>query len=246
MKTVSRQFRIVPLAPSMTATSAAVFALAPRGVLLPVSGTLLAPAFVREQALGNTLNRFRRTVATAARPAFDAGSAAFVRGDYDEAQRRFRAAVQPAFAGANNMAALAYLGAVTAASGNDEEAVSIWQTALTVGFGVPEVYEWNRQALMRLGRVPQARTAFAEGAAKWPSDPRFNRSLAFVYARLGQSREALQALAVYVSQRPTDLEMLRIGVEWVYRAHVTGSVVSEQEKAVARRWVEALRARQWP
>jgi len=33
--------------------------------------------------------------------------------------------------------------------------------------------------------------------------------------------------------------MLRIGVEWVYRAHATGSVVSEPEKAAARRWVEA-------
>jgi len=239
LKTISRQFRIAPVAPSLTAVSAATFALAPRSVALPVSNALVAPPFVREQAFGSTLDRFRRTVASAGRTPFDAGSAAFLRGDDAEAQRGFRAAVQPAFAGANNMAPLAYLGAVSAASGADEEAVSIWQTALTVGSPQPDVYEWLGQAFMRLGRMPQARTAFAEGAAKFPGDPRFSRSLAFLYARLGQSRDALQAMAAYLAMRQNDLEMLRLGVEWVYRTHATGSAASDEEKALARRWVDA-------
>ena len=238
IKTVLRQFRIAPVAPSVTTTAAAVFALAPHSVSLPVDNSLLAPPFVRASALGDTLERFRRTVAPGARAAFDAGSAAFVRGDNADAQQKFRAAVQPAFAGANNMAPLAYLAAVSAATGNDDEAISIWQLALTVGSGLPEVYEWVGQASMRLGRVPQARTAYAEGATKWPGDPRFNRALAFIYAHLGQSRDALQAAAAYLSQRPNDLDMLRIGVEWVYRAHATGSAASEEEKTLARRWVD--------
>jgi tetratricopeptide (TPR) repeat protein len=161
-----------------------------------------------------------------------------VRGEFAEAQQRLRASVQPAFAGANNHAALAYLGAISAASGKDEEAVSIWQTALTVGAAQPDVYEWIGQAMMRLGRVPQARTAFAEGAAKFPGDPRFNRSLAFIYAHLGQSRDALQAMAGYLAQRQNDLDMLRLGVEWVYRAHEVGSAASDQERALVHRWVD--------
>jgi VWFA-related protein len=238
-KMVSRQFRIAPVAPSVTTTAAAIFALAPRSMMLPVSNSLLAPPFARELAFGDTLERFRRTVAPAARPAFDAGSAAFVKGDNAEAQERFRAAVQPAFAGANNMAPLAYLGAVLAASGDDDQAISIWQTALTVGSGLPEVYEWLGQASMRLGRVPQARTAYAEGATKWPADPRFNRALAFVYAHLGQSRDALQAVGAYLSQRPNDVDMLHLGVEWIYRVHAGGSAASIEEAGLAHRWVDA-------
>ena len=95
------------------------------------------------------------------------------------------------------------------------------------------------QAWLRMGLIPQARSAFAEGALRWPAEPRFTRALACVYARLGQSREALQTLAGYLSQRPADTDMLALGVEWVFRAHATGGIVSEGELTFARRWTEA-------
>ena len=45
---------------------------------------------------------------------------------------------------------------------HDAEAISIWQTSLAVGSGLPEVYEWMGQAWLRMDLIPQARSAFAE------------------------------------------------------------------------------------
>ena len=155
----------------------------------------------------------------AARPAFDRGVQAFAEGSYLDAETTLKTAIDP---DADSSAVLAYLAAVYAASGHDDEAAGAWQTALIDGSDVPEVYDWLAGSLLRSRDMTTARAMLEEAAEKWPSDPRFSRPIALVYATFGMGVQAVRSLERYLADHRDDAESLFMGVEWLYQLHAAG------------------------
>jgi hypothetical protein len=85
---------------------------------------------------------------------------------------------------------------------------------------------------MRTRDLAQARTILEEAAAKWPSDLRFTKPLALLYATFGQGREAVRTLERYLSARHDDVEALYLGVEWIYQLHSAGAVAQTRAEDV--------------
>lgn len=240
IKTMARAFDIAAPAVLMTAAEApAAGVAAPSEVFLPVQDQHFARAFRRDEPTrGETLKAFRALVAPGAVSAFDRGVAAFRAGDYAEAEVSFKAALQT---DADSTAALAYLAASFAASGHDVEAAGAWQTALIGGADVPQIYLWLGDALMRTRELAPARTILEEALAKWPSDVRFTKPLALLYATFGQGREAVRTLARHLEADRADREALLLGVEWIYILHSSGAVARTRADDVklARSYAEA-------
>jgi tetratricopeptide (TPR) repeat protein len=193
----------------------------------------------------DTLKAFRERVAPAARAAFDSGAAALSAGDLVKAETTLKSAIQD---DSDSMPALVYLAAVFAASGHDREAAGAWQTALIDGDEFPLIYLWLGDALMRTRDLAQARTILEEGSAKWPSDLRFTKPLALLYATFGQGREAVRTLERYLSDRHDDAEALYLGVEWIYQLHVAGAVAqtSAEDVKLARGYANAYEKAKGP
>jgi predicted Zn-dependent protease len=168
------------------------------------------------------LKPFRDRVSARVKKEFDTGIASLMASDYSNAEATLKRAIRP---DVESMAAMVYLAVTFAASGHDTEAAAAWQIALTDGSDLPQIYEWLSQALLRTDRLPEARAILEEAIGKWPSDPRFTGPLAAMYAMFGQGREAIATLQRYLTARPDDSEAFRLGVEWIYQAHVSGQVV---------------------
>jgi len=83
---------------------------------------------------------------------------------------------------------------------------------------------WLGDALMRTRNLGQARAIFEEALKKWPSDLRFTKPLAVLYATFGQGREALRTLERHLAAHPDDMEANYLGVEWTYHLHLSGVV----------------------
>ena len=188
---------------------------------------LLKTRFDAAQALGETLQRFRATVVPTARRQFDAGAAAFARGEYAAAEAAFRESIQPVTvggAGGSNMAAVAYLGAVAAAAGKDEEA-RVWHCRRG----------WNRTSKCSSGwdrpdpHGPHAAPrAAGEGAAGRPIRSSAARSPVSMRARQSESNETVavpDATAAWKCSRR---------VEWSI-AHEKEGRASEAELALLTR-----------
>jgi len=239
IKTMARAFDIAAPAVLMTAAEApAAGVAAPSEVFLPVQDQHFARVFRRDELTrGETLKAFRALVAPGAVGAFDRGVAAFRAGDYVEAEVSFKAALQT---DADSTAALTYLAASFAASGHDVEAASAWQTALIGGADLPQIYLWLGDALMRTRELGPARTILEEALAKWPSDVRFTKPLALLYATFGQGREAVRTLARHLEADRDDREALFLGVEWIYILHSSGAVARTRAEDVklARSYAE--------
>jgi Tfp pilus assembly protein PilF len=208
-------------------------------------GLFARPFHREESSRPATLGAFRERVAPAARGAFDGGVAALSAGDFGKAETMLKSAIQD---DADSTPALAYLAAVFAASGHDLEAANAWQTALIGGDEFPQIYLWLGDALMRTRDLAQARTVLEEGAAKWPSDLRFTKPLALLYATFGQGREAVRTLERYLSDRHDDVEALFLGVEWIYQLHVAGVVAQTraEDVKVARGYANAYEKAKGP
>ena len=145
-----------------------------------------------------------------------------------------------------------------AITGNEAPAAGAWQTALVDGNDMPQIYEWLAQSLIRSRNLPEARGTLEEASMKWPTDPRFTGLLAQVYATLGRGVEAVRLLERYLEARKDDAESLRMGVEWLYQVHSSGSVVrtpaadlklahewadrygAGPQQALVRQWVDYL------
>jgi hypothetical protein len=119
---------------------------------------------------------------------------------------------------------LTYLAATFAASGHDREAASAWQTALIDGAGIPEIYQWLGDTLLRVHDLPHARAVLEEAVGKWPADPRFAKPLAMLYATMGLGREAVRTMQRHLEAQPADVDALFMGVEWLYNLHTLGVV----------------------
>ena len=129
-------------------------------------------------------------------------------------------------------------GSINAATDDDPEAIGAWQTSLVGGADIPQLYAWLSQALLRMRSFPEAGEILEEAIEKWPSDSQFTGQLASVYATFGRGREAVQLLERYLERSPSDVELARVGVEWLYQVHLAGRVVHNRadDLKLARDW----------
>jgi Tfp pilus assembly protein PilF len=257
VKTLTRAFEVA--APAVLMTSAESGAtLSTADVFLPVTDTMFSRTFDRgELSRTETLQAFRQRVAVPAREAFDAGVAALSAGDYAQAEASLKSALTT---DAENTAVLAYLAAVFAAAGRDDQASGAWQTSLIDGSDLPQIYEWLADALMRQRRLAEARAVLDEAMTRWPADVRFVKPLAMIAATFGQGQQAVRLLSRHIEAHPDDVEALQLGVEWIYHlklAHAAARTPADDVKlartyaeayakakgpqqALVRRWVEYL------
>ncbi len=245
LKTLTGAFEVSTPAVLMTSASNASGTVASE-VYLPVTESLLSKPFTAADALAPaTVQIFRDRVLAASRPAFDQGVQALSAGAYTEAEASFKRAVS---VDGESAAALSYMAATFAASGHDREASSAWQTALVDGSDLPEIYDWLAGTLMRNRDLGLARGVLEEAVGKWPSDLRFARPIALVYATFGQGQEAVRSLERYLVAHPGDVESMLMGVEWIYQLRSAGVVAHSpaEDLAVARGYAEAYAAMKGP
>jgi VWFA-related protein len=240
LTTMARAFEVAPPPVLMTSAEGTDATPSVDGELfLPVGDEQLQRPFHREGAVAaDTLKLFRERVAPASAVAFDSGVAMIAAGEFAKAEAALKRAIQP---DVDSTAPLTYLGVCFAASGHDQEATSVWQTALVDGGDFPQIYEWLGDALLRVHDMAGAKSVYEEAAGKWPSDPRFTRPLALVDATFGRGREAVRTLERHLAAHPEDRDGLFLGVEWLYTVRAAGGVVHNpaEDLRLARRYAEA-------
>jgi len=228
--TLGRAFEIAPPAGAIIANNggaATIPAAAPGAPLyLPVEPRDLQRPFDRDAALkGEPLESFQGHVPPPGRAAFDEGVAHLQKREYRDAEASFKKAIQP---DADSTGALAYLGVTYAAAGRDTQAASVWRTAMAGGDDMPQLYEWLGDALMRLRSSGEARPVYEEAITRFPSDARFARPLAMLYATFGKGLDAVRLLEQSIEKRQSDQTSLFLAVEWIFNAHRGGAVVHDR------------------
>jgi VWFA-related protein len=219
VKVESRSFEVSTPAVLMTSASSSGLATLSE-VYLPVSEAVLSRGFnPNELSRKETVASFRAHVPESALPAFDKGVQFLSNGAYADAEATFKSAIDP---DTDSSALIAYLAAVFAAAGNDTEAAGAWQTALIDGAENPQVYDWLVGSLIRNRDLATARSMLEEANSKWPSDTRFARPMALVYATLGQGVQAVRSLERHLAVHKDDIEALFMGVEWIYQLRAAG------------------------
>jgi tetratricopeptide (TPR) repeat protein len=239
LNTIARAFEVAPPKVLMTSADGLGTTSTDAELFLPVEEAAMTPSFHRDLAVhDDTLEPFKARVADPMKPAFEQGVAAFAAGDYVKAELNFKKTIDP---DTDSTAGLAYLAASFAASGHDQQAASAWQTALVDGNDLPQIYQWLAESLMRSHDYAEARTILEEAVEKWPSDVRFTRPLAMVYATFGKGREAVRTLERYLDEKPDDVEALYLGVQWVYHLNAAGAVVHSraEDLKLARMYASA-------
>ena len=215
----TRPFAVAAPAVLMSSASSSTVAT-PTDVYLPVAEHMLSRSFnASEASRKETVQTFRAHVPEKSLAAFDKGVQAFSAGSYPEAEATLKSAIDP---DVDSSAVIAYLAAVFAAAGNDEQASGAWQTSLVDGSDFPQVYDWLAGSLLRTRDLSTARSMLEEAVSKWPSDVRFARPMALVYATLGQGLQAMRALERHLAAHKDDVEALFMGVEWIYQLHSAG------------------------
>ncbi|HEV3141687.1 MAG TPA: tetratricopeptide repeat protein, partial [Vicinamibacterales bacterium] len=224
IKTLTRGFEIA--APKVLMTSADGIGAASAidtGLFLPIEEGAMTPPFEPASATQKTtLEPFLERVDPSTKTAFEQGLAFMTAGDFTKAEAAFKKAIQPEV---DSTAALAYLAAAFAGAGHDMEAASAWQTALVDGSGFAQIYDWLGGALMRNHAFGEARAMYEEAAGKWPTDPRFTKPLAMLYATFGSGREAVRTLERYLAERRDDPNAYSLGVQWLYMVHAAGAYI---------------------
>jgi Flp pilus assembly protein TadD len=221
--TVTRAFEVAPPKVLMTSADGLGASSVDADLFLPVDEPSMAPAFRRDHALSKaTLEPFLERVPDSMKASFDQGIVFFTSAEYAKAEASFKKAIDP---DNDSTAGLSYLAAAFAASGHDDAAASAWQTALIEGTELPQIYQWLGDALMRTHDYGEARTILEEAVSKWPSDVRFTKPLAMLYATFGKGREAVRTIERYLSEQPGDADTLYLAVEWLFHVHQAGAVV---------------------
>jgi tetratricopeptide (TPR) repeat protein len=222
--TLSRTFEVAP--PPVLMTSAEGVGATPLGdteLYLPVSDHLLTTPFDRDHAIAaDTIQTFRSHVPEESKAAFEAGFGFIVAGDYRQAEAALKKAIQPEL---DSTAALSYLAVSFAAAGRDDEAAGAWQSALIEGGEIAQLYDWLGDALMRMHDLTAAESVYEEALEKWPSEARFAKPLAMIYASFGRGREAFLTLERYLAANQADLDALFMAVQWLYHVRAAGGVV---------------------
>jgi VWFA-related protein len=240
VKTLSRGFEIA--APKVLMTSADGLGggmAAEADLFLPVDDGTMAPVFDHEQAIDSeTVAPFRQRTAAEVKDAFEQGLVFLAAREFTKAEQAFKRAIQPEV---DSTPAMTYLAVAFAASGHDVQAASAFQTALVDGEDIPQIYDWLGGALMRSHDYAAARAIFEEALGKWPSDVRFAKPLAMLYATFGRGREAVRTLERYLVERSDDTDAYFFGVQWIYTVHSAGAVVHTraQDLQLARAYAGA-------
>jgi VWFA-related protein len=239
VRVATRPFEVGAPAVLMTSASVPNTSLVARDVFLPVSEQALSQEFdPASAARPATVQAFRDRVPAASRAAFDRGVQALASGAYSDAETSFKSVINP---DQESGAVIAYLAAVFAAAGRDDEASGAWQTALIEGSEIPELYEWLAGAQMRNRDLGLARGTLEEAIAKWPSDTRFAKPMAIVYAAFGQGQQAVRLLTRHLAEHKNDVESLLMGIEWLYQLRVSGVAAQSpaEDRKLAKSYAEA-------
>jgi thioredoxin-like negative regulator of GroEL len=241
ISTLTRPFEVArpPVLMAPAEGGGGSLAVAVSDVFLPVDDNRLNRPFDRRDVVRrDVLQAFRARVAPQSSDVFDRGVSQLSDGDYPRAETSFKSAIQ---IDADSTAPIAYLAATFAAAGADQQAAGAWQTALIDGADLPQIFLWLGDALIRTRDMVQARSILEEGATKWPSDVRFNKPLALVYATFGLGREAVRLLERHLDEDPRDTEGLAMAVEWIYHLHTAGAVATNRGEDLrrAREYAEA-------
>jgi len=231
VKTLTRPFEVVPPKVLMTSadslTSASTF---DTGLFLPVEEPVMRPAFDKDAATQPaTLEPFVARLQETTKPKFDRGLAFLTSGDFTHAEASFKEAIDP---DTDSTAVLAYLAATFAAAGRDLQAASAWQTALVDGTEFPQIYDWLAGSLMRNHAYGEARAILEEAVQKWPTDVRFTKPLAMLYATFGSGREATRTLERYLEERHDDRDANFMAVQWIYLVHAAGAYVQNRAEDI--------------
>jgi VWFA-related protein len=247
VKTMVRDFEVAAPRVLMTSVEAGgAPGMGPSELFLPAGDELFARPFQLEEAFNSeTVKAFRDRLTPEAASAFDEGVGFLAKSSFADAENSFKKAIQ---IDADNASALAYLATTFAASGHDEEAAGAWQTSLIDGADLPQIYVWLGDVLMRLRNLSQARAVLEEAISKWPSDVRFAKPLALLYATFGQGREAVRTLERHLAGNQDDIEANFLGVEWIYHLHSAGAVAHSraEDVKIARGYASAYEKAQGP
>lgn len=239
VKILTRGFEVAAPKVLMTSADGLSTSSVDAELFLPVDDNAMAGPFRRDEAMvPATLDAFRERLDPAVKAAFDEGVVWLASGDYPKAEASFKRAIDP---DVDSTAALVYLAASFAAAGHDTEAAAAWQTALIGGSDFPQLYQWLTDALLRSRDLSEARAMLEEAIGKWPSDVRFTRPLALMYATFGRGREAVRTLERYLAENPADRAAAFLGVQWLYTVHAAGTVVDSRadDLKLARSWADA-------
>jgi VWFA-related protein len=232
VKTLLRGFEVAVPKVLMTSADGLGATSVDAELFLPTDETTMIPRFQRDQAVeSETLRPFRERLAANLAEAFDRGVSLLAAGEFARAEAEFKQAIQP---DVDSTAALAYLAVSFAASGHDFEAASAFQTALVDGSDMPQIYDWLGGALLRNHDFGGARSILEEAIGKWPSEIRFAKPLAMLYASFGRGREAVRTLERYLDERKDDRDAYYLGVQWLYTIHSNGATVHGRSEDVAR------------
>jgi VWFA-related protein len=223
LTTLVRAFEVSPPKVLMASAEGLGPASVDAELFLPVEEAAMHPLFKRDHAIDTkTLEPFRSRVPDTVKASFDQGIGFLTTGEYPKAELSFKKAIDP---DVDSTAGLVYLAAAFAASGHDLQAASAWQTALVDGTELSQIYQWLADALMRTHDYAEARAVLEEAVGKWPSDARFTKPLAMLYATFGKGREAVRTLERYLSEQPDDRDALYLAIEWLYHVRSAGAMV---------------------
>jgi tetratricopeptide (TPR) repeat protein len=218
-KLLTRAFEIVA-APRAEAGSPTVF--------LPVEIEKVVPSFRAAEALvPTTLQLFRNLVPTQTLGTFEQGLASLQNARFVDAGVSFRTAIDTS---ADGTAALVYFGVCLAAAGHDMEAESLWRQAKGAGAEIPQLDQWLGDALMRTRDFGEARTLLEAAARRWPSDTRFARPLAVLYAISGRGGDAVRSIERVVAANQSDLDAVFLGLQWLFVLDRAGVIVHSREE----------------
>jgi VWFA-related protein len=219
---LTRAFEIAP-APRAEAGSSTVF--------LPVEFEKVVPRFHLDEAIApSTLQLFRDRAPALTLGTFEQGLAFLQNARVVDAGGRFKAAIEASADGTAALAPLVYLGVCLAATEHDMEAESLWRQAMDAGAGIPQLHQWLGDALMRTKDFGEARTLLEAAARRWPSDTRFARSLAVLYAISGRGGDAVRSIERVVAANQSDLDAVFLGLQWLFVLDRAGVIVHSREE----------------
>ncbi len=223
VKTLMRGFEVAPPKVLMTSAEGLGATSVDAELFLPVDESTMNPEFPKEQAIAeDTLAVFKELTPPETQEAFDQGIGFLTAGDYPKAEVSFKRAIQPEV---DSTSAMAYLAVVFASAGRNQQAAGAFQTALVDGEEIPQIYDWLGNTFMRNHDYAEARAILEEAVGKWPSDHRFTKPLAMLYATFGRGREAVRTLERYLEVKPDDVTACYYAVQWLYTVHSQGVVV---------------------
>lgn len=237
VKVVTRPFEVEP--PSVLMASATSATAMMSELYLPVPDRMLLQEFnPHDAARPSVVRSFRDRIPPPAQASFDRGVQALAGGALSEAETNFRSVIDPDH---DSSAAISYLGAVLAASGRDVDAAGAWQTALIDGNESPDVYEWLVGSLMRSRDLATARSFLEEASTKWPTDARFAKPMALIYAMFGQGVLAVRSLERHLTEHKDDVDALFTAVEWLYQLRQAGASAHSpaEDLKLAKRYADA-------